>query len=247
MPKAKLPNINFKWSPQLAYAIGLLTTDGNLSRDGRHITMRSSDTQLLKTFNRCLDRSDKIAQSKNDGWATKPSYRIQFSDVQFYRWLLKIGLFPAKTYTIGELDIPDKYFKDFLRGHLDGDGDIVTYTDYYNTYKNPEYIYKRIYARFRSASQKHMEWLRKNTFNCLSVKGHFLEEKPKRANQTTSMWILRFAKKESLKLLSQLYYSPTVPCLIRKRKIAEKFIKIRLVHERNKKIGAHQKNQKWTR
>lgn len=26
----------FRWSPEMAYAIGLLTTDGNLSKDGRH-------------------------------------------------------------------------------------------------------------------------------------------------------------------------------------------------------------------
>jgi len=67
MPKPKLPNRNFKWTPKLAYIIGLLTTDGNLSKDGRHITMRSSDVQLLKTFKKCLNLPYKIVQSKNDG------------------------------------------------------------------------------------------------------------------------------------------------------------------------------------
>ena len=132
MPKPKLPNRNFKWTPKLAYIICLLTTDGNLSKDGRHITMRSSEIQLLKTFKKCLDRSVghslyRIAQTKNDRWARRQPYRIQFSNVQLYRWLLKVGLFPAKTYTIGKLKIPKKYFRDFLRGHLDGDGSIVLY------------------------------------------------------------------------------------------------------------------------
>jgi len=224
MSKPKLPDKNFKWTPRLSYVIGLLTTDGNLSKDGRHITMRSSDVQLLNTFKTCLNLSTKIARSKNGKWTKKPCYRIQFSNVQLYRWLLKIGLTPRKTYTIGKLDIPDKYFRDFLRGHLDGDGDIVTYKDFYNTYKNPKYIYSRIYTRLRSASKTHMEWLSENISRLLFVKCHLNQLEPWMPHQTTSMWELKFAKKDSIKLLSWIYYSPNVPCLIRKRKVAEKFI-----------------------
>src|SRR3990167_9600152 len=109
------------WSANIAYAIGLLATDGNLSKDGRHITMRSSDIDLLEAFNFSLNLKIPIRQSHNDGLAKKPSYRVQFSDVKFYRWLLTIGLYPAKTHTLGEIYLPDKYFRDFLRGHLDGD------------------------------------------------------------------------------------------------------------------------------
>ncbi|MDO8265264.1 MAG: LAGLIDADG family homing endonuclease [Candidatus Parcubacteria bacterium] len=224
MPKTKLPNKNFKWTPELAYSIGLLTTDGNISKDGRHIIMKSSDIQLLNTFKKCLNIKNKIAKSKNDSWAKKPHYRIQFGGVQFYRWLLKIGLFPNKTYTIGSINIPQKYFVDFLRGHLDGDGDISTYKDYYNTYKNKKYIYNRIFTRFRSVSKIHIEWLRNNIFKIISIKGHLIEKKPRREYQTATMWILRFAKKDSIKLFSWLYYSPSIPCLIRKREIAENFI-----------------------
>jgi len=224
MPRKKLPDKNFKWTPKLAYIIGLITTDGCLSNDGRHIIMRSSDIQLLKTFKECLNLSNKIARSKNDGWATKPSYRVQFSAVQFYRWMLKIGLFPAKTYTIGKIKIPDKYFRDFLRGHLDGDGSVITYKDYWNTFKNPKYIYTRLYVGFMSASKKHMLWLRETICRIASLKGHLMERKPFRPDQTTSMHHLKFAKKESIKLLSWIYYNSDVPCLKRKRKIADKFI-----------------------
>jgi len=55
MSKSKLPDKNFEWTPKLAYVVGLLVTDGNLSKDGRHITMRSSDRQLLDTFKDCLN------------------------------------------------------------------------------------------------------------------------------------------------------------------------------------------------
>jgi hypothetical protein len=224
MSRTKLPEIDFEWTPELAYVVGLLTTDGNLSKDGRHIAIKSADLQLLRTIKKCLNLSNKITKTKNDGWAKKSYYRLQFSKVQFYRWLLKIGLFPNKTYTIGALRVPDQYFRDFLRGHLDGDGDIDVYKDYYNTFKNPKYIYDRIFVRFRSASRKHMEWLRSKIFNTLSIKGHLNEEG--RNSSKMTMWILKFGKKDSLKLLSWLYYSPNVPCLKRKRKIAERFIRI---------------------
>jgi len=226
MPKAKLPDKDFNWTPNLAYIIGLLTTDGNLSNDGRHMTMRSSDVQLLKTFKKCLSLSNPIKETFCDGWAKKPAYRVQFGNVQLYRWLLKIGLFPAKTYTIGKLNIPAKYFPDFLRGHLDGDGSITTYKDYWNTFKNPKYIYTRLWVKFISASNAHVKWLREKISALLSIRGHLSQGKIYRPYQTVGMSSLKFGKKESIKLLSWLYYRPDVPCLIRKRKIAEKFIKI---------------------
>jgi len=225
MPAHRLPNINFEWTPNLAYVIGLLTTDGCLSKDGRHIIIRSSDTQLLETFKKCLNISNKICQTFNDGWAKKPAYKIQFGSVQLYRWLLKIGLFPAKTYTIGELKIPEKYFGDFLRGHLDGDGSVLTYTDSWNTFKNPKYIYKRIFIKFISASEKHIRWIRKNIQKIIGIRGHMVCQKPYRSDQTTNLWQIKFAKKDSLKLYPLLYSSPDVPCLLRKRRKIDEFIK----------------------
>jgi len=225
MSRKKLPDKNFKWTPDLAYAIGLITTDGCLSGDGRHIIMRSSDLELLKTFKNCLLLSNKIKKTARSGWAKKPSYKVQFGNVQLYRWFLKIGLTPKKSYTISEIKIPDKYFPDFLRGHLDGDGSVWTYKDYYNTFKNQKYIYDRLWVRFISASKNHIEWLRKSIFRLIGLKGRLYERKPKRPDQKTSIWEIRFAKKDSIKILSWLYYLPNIPCLRRKREIAEKFIK----------------------
>ncbi|MCX6791258.1 MAG: hypothetical protein NTV62_03670 [Candidatus Gribaldobacteria bacterium] len=168
--------------------------------------------------------SNLISTTYNNGWSQKPSYSIQFGDIQLYNWLLTIGLFSAKTYTIGELKIPDKYFRDFLRGHIDGDGSIWTYQDKWNTFKNPNYIYTRLWTRFISASQKHIEWIQKRIRELQDIKGHLWERKPWREYQTSSIWEVKFAKKDSIKLLSWLYYSPDVPCLKRKRVVAEKFI-----------------------
>jgi len=224
MPKIKLPDKNFDWTASLAYTIGLIATDGNLSKDGRHIDFTSKDKQLVELFLKCLRLKNKIGRKSKGGCHEKKYYRIQFGNVVFYRWLQRIGLTPRKSKTISALKIPDRYFLDFLRGHLDGDGSVITYKDYWNTSKNPRYIYTRLWVKFISVSRDHIEWLRENIIRLLSIKGFLIQDKIYQSNQTVGMCHLKFGKKESIKLLSQLYYSPTVPCLIRKRKIAEKFI-----------------------
>lgn len=223
MPKAELPDKDFEWTPELAYAVGLIATDGNLSIDGRHIDFTSKDKGLVESFRECLRLNNKIGR-KSSGSCSKKYYRIQFGNVVFYRWLQKIGLTPHKSKTIGSLNVPNEYFVDFLRGHLDGDGSVWSYEDRWNTFKNPEYVYIRLWTRFISASKFHIQWLRENITRLIGIKGHVWEREPSRLDQTTSEWELKFAKKDSLKLLSWIYYHPNVPCLKRKRKIAEKFI-----------------------
>lgn len=39
-----------------------------------------------------------------------------------------------KTLSLGKLRIPKRYFADFVRGHLDGDGSVFTYVDKYMEY-----------------------------------------------------------------------------------------------------------------
>lgn len=211
----------YDWTPNLAYVIGLLTTDGSLSNDGRHISFRSSDRQLIETFESCLQTKQKIAETKKalGAWAVKPSYRIQYSNVRFYRWLLTIGLTPAKTHTIGSIKIPDKYFRDFMRGHLDGDGTVRTYTDSYNIYRGRKYTNERLATFFLSASFCHIMWVQDKIQELTGCHGAIIVEKNIRG---TCLWKIKYSKKESLILLKWLYYRDNLPCLERKATIARK-------------------------
>lgn len=215
--------MNYRWTPQLAYAVGLITTDGCLSSDGRHMTIVSSDIPLLKTFRNCLNLKNKITKHHGGSSTVKQCYRVQFGNVKFYQWLQNIGLFPNKTYSIGKLTIPKKFFADFMRGHLDGDGSIIVYTDSYNIYKGKRYTYQRLYTVFHSASSAHLEWIHSIFREILDVQGGLNSWTNK--NRKIPLWKLKFAKKDSLKILSWMYYRPDVPCLERKRKIAQAFLK----------------------
>ncbi|MEW6102118.1 MAG: LAGLIDADG family homing endonuclease [Candidatus Omnitrophota bacterium] len=222
-PSAFYENPLFKprWSSNLAYIVGLITTDGNLSKDGRHIDFTSSDFQLIKTFKKCLSLNIKIGR-KYGSFAGTKSYRLQFGNVKLYRWLLKIGLAPNKTSNLGKINVPRRYFRDFLRGHLDGDGSIVTYIDRQMEYKGVKYKYQRLYLTFYSSSPKHLEWLRSTLRYFFEFKGSLRILGGK--NRKIPLWRLRFAKYDSLKFLSWIYYKPNLPCLKRKRKIADRFL-----------------------
>lgn len=222
MSRYKPRNVqNFVWSAELAYAVGLLVTDGCLSSDRRHIIFTSKDIEQIGNVIRILKLKNKISFTRNK---KSEAYRIQISNVQLYDWLLKIGLTPNKSLTIGKIEVPDKYFIDFLRGHLDGDGSIRTYTDRYNTAKSSKYVYERIYVTFISASKKHIVWLRENIIKHFKLKGALYESKVE-SNLKNPMHIIKFSKKESLSLLKSMYYSDSLLCLSRKRKKYKDFIK----------------------
>ena len=210
-PKGK---VKIRWSSEFAYAIGLLVTDGNLSPDKRHINFTSKDYELVELFKRAFGLENKIGRKSREYSKEKKYFVVQFGDVQFYNFLLKIGLMPNKSKIIGELAIPRKYFSDFLRGHLDGDG---TFHSYFDHRWKSSYMF---YTIFMSASKKQIDWLREKIDVRIGVFGHVTKSK------NSSVYQLKFAKAESLKLLSKLYYNSKVMCLSRKRNKIEKALAV---------------------
>ncbi|MCX6813937.1 MAG: hypothetical protein NT078_01870 [Candidatus Azambacteria bacterium] len=208
-----LSKIKIEWSPEFAYALGLLATDGNLSSDKRHFDFTSKDKEQLSNFMKCLGIKVKIGY-KISGYTGKKSPHIQFGDVNFYRFLLKIGFMPAKTKIIASLKIPRRYFFDFLRGHFDGDGSFFSYWD-------PRWKSSfMFYTVFISASKRHIDWIRDELFKFLKIRGHIARDSKK------SVYQLKYAKAESLKLLPKIYYNKGVVCLSRKRLKIEKALKV---------------------
>ncbi len=76
------------------------------------------------------------------------------------------------------------------------------------------------YTEFISASKKHIEWLRKSIESALKIKGHVTKAK------NDSIYQLKYAKTESLKLLPKIYYNGSVVCLSRKRKKIERALRV---------------------
>jgi intein-encoded DNA endonuclease-like protein len=207
--------IDTKWSSNLAYAIGLLATDGCLVKHSTLIDLTSNDREQLLNFNKCIGINLKIG-FKNSG-SNHKSLRVQIKNRKFYDFLLSINLTPAKSKTISEVKIPDKYFFDFLRGCFDGDGCFYSYWD--KRWRSSFMFY----TEFASASPKFILWLQDKVFKKIGIRGHVTNDRKGSTQQ------LKYAKSDSIKLLEHMYHSSNVVCLSRKRlKIAKVFDKIGL-------------------
>lgn len=213
-----LRKIKIKWSPNFAYALGLLATDGNLSLDGRHVIFTSKDLELIKNFQLGLGINQHIGRKNSGSCKEKKYYVVQFSDKHFYVFLLTMGLMPKKTFVLKKIKIPNKYFFDFLRGELDGDGSCFSYFD-------PRWRSSfMFYISWCCASPKHIKWLREQIFKLAQASGHVTK------NVNCSAYQLKYAKQASLKLVKKMYYNRNVLCLSRKR------IKIERILALNKQV-----------
>jgi hypothetical protein len=182
-----------------------------LSIDGRHIELTSKDLEQIENFRNILCISNKIA-SKSSGFSNAHYYRIQFGNIRLYEWMKSIGLHPQKTKTIGQIALPDEFFFDFLRGHLDGDE--YTYF-YYDSRWQSSFLF---YTNFISASESHVLWIQDTIKRLLGISG--------KVSYSNSTYRVRYAKIDSLKLMDAIYYSESLICLTRKRDKIKKALQI---------------------
>lgn len=194
-----------KWTANLAYVIGLITSDGSLSKDGRHLNFTSKDLEQVENFRKILKLKNKIGIKANGTKPIKQYYNLQFGNVQLYRFLLTIGLSPNKSHTLVSVNVPDLYFRDFLRGVFDGDG--CTFSYWSPQWPNSFVLYTAI----TSASKKFLLWLKNKIYELYGIRGYIsIIDQEKAYN-------LRFAKKSSLALFEQMYHNNKVVHLKRKR------------------------------
>lgn len=206
----RLYKVSTKWSSSLAYCIGLIASDGNLSKDGRHVIFTSKDKNLTEIFKNCLGLENKISYKGRGNSREKKYSFLQFGDKNFYDFLLDLGLTPAKSKTIGPLKINTLYFADFIRGVFDGDGNI-------NIFRHPESKYSQLRIRFFSASSNFINWIQDNNKRFLSING--FQRKMEREIE------LAYATADSVKLLKFMYYKGCQYFLERKYEKAIKFLK----------------------
>lgn len=216
--------IKIAWNPNFAYAIGLLVTDGSLSRDGRHISFTSKDFALIKNLKLGLGITNHVGKKARSNDSEKKYFVLQIGDVLFYRFLISIGLMPNKSKRLRKIIVPDEYFFDFLRGHFDGDG---TFYSYWDPRWKSSFMF---YTVFTSASQKHIQWLREKINDLLDINGHLNK------HHSDSLYQLKYAKTESLITLKRLYNSPKGPCLRRKYLKIMKALSIVLKSEQNARV-----------
>lgn len=205
--------IDDMWRPELAYAVGLLTADGCISKDGLLIDLTSKDKEQLKNYLRCLGIKVRIGKKWNS--QKYKSYRVQFKNRIFYNFLLNIGLYPKKSLTIEKVAVPQEFFFDFLRGLFDGDG--CTYS-YWDSRWKSSFMF---YVSFASGSKKFVDWLRIEIKDKIKISGHIGITYKK-----NPFYQLRYSKNEAVKLVSKMYERESLVFLKRKKLKIKKALSI---------------------
>lgn len=179
-----------------------MATDGCMYRDGRHLDFTSKDFEQIENFKRAFNLTYKFRLKNSGSVKEKRYYSLQFSNVNLYRQLLHIGLAPNKSKTMNALDIPDAYFRDFLRGEFDGDG--------YSSSKVLDTRCVTFNIGFTSGSLLHLIWLKEKIHNLFKINGYI-------KNSGRNGYMLNFNKKAAIGLFDAMYYCDNLMSLSRKK------------------------------
>ncbi len=111
------------WSPEMAYVLGVLATDGNV----RHNTVRLSltDLELVEKVRSLMGSDHPIRQVAPKGYSRKVQYHLQISSIELAATLTKLGITPRKSRSLAFPEMPKDCIRHFLRGCWDGDGSFL--------------------------------------------------------------------------------------------------------------------------
>ena len=113
------------WKPKMAYILGYILTDGNISWNTEKsykaltITAAVKDKDNLEKIRLELKSTKELLYSKH----TK-SYRLIVNSKPICIDLMNFGIIPRKSLIVKFPKIPDRFLNHFIRGVVDGDGNV---------------------------------------------------------------------------------------------------------------------------
>lgn len=107
------------WNDDMAYILGFIYADGNVKGTQLSIGLSEIDTELLELIKDKLEYEGELKFRKS----TK-STRLTIRSCIMTDDLKQLGVIENKSLKTKIPNIPQQYFKDFVRGFFDGDGSI---------------------------------------------------------------------------------------------------------------------------
>lgn len=203
----------------MAYAVGLLATDGCVLSTRPITCFTSKDRVLVELLLRALGL-DRAVYEKTSGFGTS-AFQTAIYGRELYEWLISIGVMPRKSLTLGPIDVPTPLLPHLVRGLLDGDGSVLSYVHAPNRRRYPDHLYVRLATYFHSASRSHVEWLSMRIGE-LGARGTVSMTIGR--GRTNPVYRLKYGKTASKKLLSIIYADAGEFALERKRAVWQNFI-----------------------
>lgn len=115
-----------KWTPNMAYILGLLFADGSVKRrlDTVIIGLKSDDEYILEFIKKELQIRVPIKRIPANGTTTVHSTLCIHSKIAVKR-MMDLGLMPMKSYNDYPFpDVPTDMLSHYIRGYLDGNGTV---------------------------------------------------------------------------------------------------------------------------
>ncbi|MFA6404866.1 MAG: LAGLIDADG family homing endonuclease [Candidatus Paceibacterota bacterium] len=225
MPIYKKVNKDFfkVWTPKMSYILGFFAADGymTLNKRGAYFwNIQITDKKLLEDIRRTIGSNHKI--SVRIGKVNeRPLYRLQIGSKKMYYDLLALGFNQGKTKSLAVPNVPAIYFRDFVRGYFDGDGNVWSGHIHRNRPSNTLIIT----VVFTSSSFQFLSEIRRRLRLFMIFKGVLSKGKG-------NYYRLVYSIRDSLKLHDFMYNHPILAkddiFLQRKRIIFEKYLKIRM-------------------
>lgn len=203
-------NCNFdffkKWTNEMAYVLGFLYADGNItdavSSRTQYIHFNNGDKEILEKIKVVLSSDHplyihpaKINIHKNGIYKSKELFVLRIGSRKMFQDLIMRGLILRKSKIINFPHIPCKNLANFIRGYFDGDG--CVYFKKVKGIKKP-IIIKKLSIIFTSGSYSFLEGLAKVLKTELGI-DHDKIYNSKGAFQ------LRYSIKDSIKIFKFMY------------------------------------------
>jgi len=220
-PKLKVNENYFKkWSGNMAYILGFIFSDGNITKithngysDKLAFGLHRKDIDILKKIKRELLAEQNLSFSK--------SY-VHFS---IYSQIIvddlkKLGLSYRKSYEVnrGKVpDIPKKYIRHFIRGIVDGDGSI--------------HFDKREYPTLSICGRKDIMTFVRNHFYA-KFNLYSQVNQPKKNGKLSNVFYIAYRCNSAKTLINYIYNNAKI-YLERKFKLAKRCPKIKIKSRKN--------------
>jgi intein/homing endonuclease len=191
-----------KWSPEMAYILGLIITDGYVNSFGVHIDLKTDDVSVLEFIksqispNRPIYEYQKI--DKRNGSISKYN-RLAITSVKLMKSLENFGVYPKKTGFEIMPETPPSMKSHLLRGIFDGDGSVRIR----NRVRKNLVEYKEYELKFSSASEVFLKSIK--SF-CENKGGGIKLEMDKRPNRTMPYYRYVMGRKDGAILRDFMYF-----------------------------------------
>jgi hypothetical protein len=180
------------YSEDSCYWAGFIAADGCMTGGVLKIMLHYDDTSHLKKFKQFVQSSHTISSNTDKYYRSE----IGFKNSQIREDLIgNFNITPNKSLTYKLPNIPEKWFKHFLRGYFDGDGCIC------ESFSNRASITATLYTTI-TGSNSLIESVYSRLTSTLGITGT-IQQKP-------SVKIIKYNTNASIRLLDYLYADSSI-------------------------------------